>query len=320
MKKDTILIFQRPELYFFPYLKDIVFPPFGIPEKSLRYLIYKALHTVHSPLCHIFWGDWKKHIKGARQVIIFDYGYQAGMETYIKKINPSCQVYLFCWNTIDKNHNNYKLFTDKNAIFSTDINCCQKYHFQYNHMFYIREYYHPYSAKYQNRLFFLGADKGRAKYLAALKKELEKNGLDCDIRVVISSGRCPRDPSLAGIVTRTSLSYSEYCKKIQHSGILLDVNQKGQRALTMRVMETIYFSKKLITNNKDIVHYPFYNENNIYLLPKKASKISAESIQRFLERPFLPYPEEILSDFDFEHWKQQFSASNHPYGKSRCNT
>ena len=176
-------------------------------------------------------------------------------------------------------------------------------------MFYTRSYYQPYSAKDQNRLFFLGADKGRASYLAALKKKLEKSGLICDIRIVARSGRSFRNPSLAGIATKNSLSYEEYCKEIQHSGVLLDVNQKGQRALTMRVMEAIYYSKKLITTNQDIVHYPFYNENNIYLLPEKLSCISTKEIQNFLERPFLPYSEEILSYYDFEHWKGRFMCN-----------
>lgn len=308
MKKDTILIFQQPELYFFPHFKDIVFSPFGIPEKGFRYLIYKALYVLRIPLCSVFWGDWKKHIKEAKQVIIFDYGYQAGMEQYIKKVNPSCQVYLFIWNIIDKKHKNHKLFTDKNAIYSTDRGCCKTYHFKYNHMFYTRDYYKPYSAKYKNRLFFLGVDKGRTPYLSALKRKLEKSGLICDIRVVEKSNRYSRNPSLSGIVTKTSLSYEEYCREIRHSGVLLDINQKGQRALTMRVMEAIYFSKKLITNNVDIVHYPFYNENNIYLLPKKLSQISAEEIRSFLDKSFQPYTEEILSYYDFEHWKNCFKS------------
>ena len=140
-----------------------------------------------------------------------------------------------------------------------------------------------------------------------LKQKLEQSGLTCDIRVVVKSNHSFRDPSLAGIVTKNSLSYEEYCNKIQHSGVLLDVNQKGQRALTMRVMEAIYFSKKLITNNKDIVHYPFYHENNIYLLPEKLSRVSVKEIQDFIERPFLPYSEEILSYYDFEHWKDHFT-------------
>ena len=66
MKKDTILIFQQPELYFFPNLKDIVFPPFGVPQKSFRYLVYKALYLLRIPACSVFWGDWKKHIKRKR--------------------------------------------------------------------------------------------------------------------------------------------------------------------------------------------------------------------------------------------------------------
>ena len=318
MKKDTILIFQQPELYFFPNLKDIVFPPFGVPQKSFRYLVYKALYLLRIPACSVFWGDWKKHIKRAKQVIIFDYGYQAGMENYIRKVNPSCEVFLFIWNFIDRKHKNYKQFTDKNAIYSTDRGCCRAYHFKYNHMFYLRSCYQPYAAQFKSRLFFLGADKGRVMYLSALKRKLEKCGLDCDIRVVVKSGKYFKNPMLSGIVTKTPLCYQDYCKELKHSGVLLDINQKGQSALTMRVMEAIYFSKKLITNNQDIVHYNFYNESNIYLLPKKVSQISEEDIRRFLDKPFLPYPEEILSYYDFGHWKKQFSAkgSKAPHSSS----
>jgi hypothetical protein len=305
-QNDTILIFQKPELYFFPHFKDIVFSPFCIPEKSFRYLIYKLLYILKIPLCSVFWGDWKKHIKTAKKVIIFDYGYQSGMETYIKKINPSCQVFLFFWNIITKKQKNHKLFTDKNAIYSTDKGCCETYHFKYNHIFYTRDYYHPYSPEYKNRLFFLGADKGRAVLMHDLKKILEKSGLFCDIRIITKSRDKAYRKQVSDILTQTSLSYPSYCREILHSGVLLDINQEGQTALTMRVLESIYFSKKLITNNEDILHCNFYHENNIYLLPKQLSEISTEEITAFLKKPFVPYSEEILNYYDFEHWKNQF--------------
>ncbi len=304
---DTILIFQKPELYFFPHFKEIVFSPFGIPERSFRYLIYKALYILHIPLCSVFWGDWKKYIKTAKQVIIFDYGYQAGMETYIKKINPSCKVFLFFWNIITEKQKNHKLFTDKNAIYSTDKGCCKTYHFKYNHIFYTRDYYLPYTPEHKHQLFFLGADKGRAPYLQKLKKRLEAGGLTCDIRVTTQSKNKEYLHSLSDILTKDSLPYSAYCENIKRSGILLDINQKGQTALTMRVLESIYFSKKLITNNEDIIHYDFYDEHNILLLPKKLSALTPEKIKDFLEKPFHPYGEEILSHYDFEHWKRQFT-------------
>ena len=307
MPQDTIIIFQKPELYFFPHFKDIVFSPFGIPERSFRYLIYKALYILNIPFCSLFWGDWKKHLRTAKQVIIFDYGYQKGMETYIKKINPACKVYLFFWNIITEKQKNHKLFTDKNAIYSTDKGCCEKYHFHYNHIFYTRDYYLPYTPGKENRLFFLGVDKGRAVFIRELKKQLEKGGLTCDIRIITHSKDAAYKASLADVLTTASLPYPEYCKEIERSGVLLDINQQGQMALTMRVLESIYFSKKLITNNEDIVHYDFYNENNIFLLPKTPAEISPETIRAFVEKPFIPYSQDILAHYDFEHWKNNFN-------------
>ena len=306
MVRDTILIFQKPELYFFPHFREIVFSPFGIPEKSIRYLVYKLLYVLHIPCCSLFWGEWKKHLKTAKQVIIFDYGYQAGMETYIKKKNPSCQVYLFFWNIINEKQKNHKLFTDKNAIYSTDKDCCEKYHFKYNHIFYTRDYYRAYSSEYRNRLFFLGVDKGRAPYIHELKNILEKSGLVCDIRVITESKNKVYKNALSDVLTEKPLCYEEYCKELEHCGVLLDINQAGQRALTMRVMEAIYFSKKLITNNQDIICYDFYCDTNIFLLPKQLSELSTESLNVFIDKPFLPYSEEILEEYDFFHWQKQF--------------
>ncbi len=313
--QDTILIFQKPELYFFPHFQEIVFSPFGVPERSFRYLIYKFLYIFRIPCCSLFWGGWKKKLKTAKQVVIFDYGYQAGMETYIKKVNPSCKVFLFFWNIITEKQKNHKLFTDPGAIYSTDKGCCARYHFHYNHIFYPRDYYEPYTPKYQDRLFFLGADKGRVPYLHALKSVLEAGGLTCEICVLTDRKDREYRNAYSDILAENGLSYPAYLEKIRHCGVLLDVNQAGQEALTMRVMESIYLSKKLITNNRDIVNYDFYDEDNIYLLPETLSgdfsskalteRISGE-IRSFLERPFRPYPEEILARYDFEHWKRQF--------------
>ncbi len=309
IRGDTILIFQKPELYFFPHLKGIVFSPFGVPERSFRYLVYKVLYILKLPCCSIFWGEWKKHLKEAEQVIIFDYGYQAGMENYIKKVNPSCKVYLYFWNIINEKQKNHKLFTDKNAIYSTDKGCCEAYHLKYNHIFYTRDYYKPYSGMFQNHLFFLGMDKGRAQYIHALKGILERSGLVCDIRVVTKSKDSGYRRKYSDILINMPLQYSEYCEELERNGILLDINQKGQTALTMRVLESIYFSKKLITNNQDIVHYDFYHENNIFILPRNLSELSPEAIRAFLNQPFLPYSENILENYDFEHWKKQFSGA-----------
>ncbi len=306
-KKDTIMIFQQPELYFFPFYKDLVFAPFGIPEKSFRYLLYKGLYLLRIPLYTRFWGDWKNHLKEAGQVIIFDYGYQRGMETYIHKVNPDCKVSLFFWNIVNARQKNHKLFTDKSAIYSTDKGDCKTYGFRYQHMFYPREFYTPYNPDCGNRLFFIGQDKGRGPYILSLKKALEQAGIVCDIRLLSKSKGAAYRNSLRTILTDRSIPYEEYCRILSGCGILLDINQEGQTALTMRVMESVFFSKKLITNNQDIRSYPFYEENNIFLLPDDRTLPDPKDLARFLEAPFVPYSSEVLDSLSFQHWKDGFA-------------
>lgn len=308
-----IIIFQKPELYFFPRCGGQIFAPFCIPERSLRYLLYKFFYVLRLPWRSLFWGEWKKHVPEAGQIIIFDYGYQRGMETYIRRVNPRCRVVVFYWNRVGR-YNDVPLHTmNPKDLYSTDPADCRRYHMNYNHIFYPRGLYTPPAAAMKKRLFFLGADKGRAPYLLALKKAFEKEGLVCDIRML------PRKISrfrrkvrqryreqFAEILTGTPLSYPEYINQLSGCDVLLDINQAGQTALTMRVMEAVYLSKKLITSNRDIINYDFYDPRNIFLLPEDNALPSSEDIRLFLSQPFEPYSDEILEKYSFEHWLSGF--------------
>lgn len=224
----TILIFQHPELYFFPEYKNMVFSPFCVKEHGVLYWIYKAMYLAHIPGYSFFWGDWKKYLKTAKKVIIFDYGYQRGMETYIHTINPDCKVYLFYWNIITPKRINYKLFTDKEAIYSTDPADCEKYNFKYNNMFYCEKYYEPYRPCNKNKLFFLGVDKGRADLLLCLKAVFEESGVECDIRLLASGLNKKRRQELKNILTDKRLSYEEYLTQLRRCSLILDITQSGQ--------------------------------------------------------------------------------------------
>lgn len=303
----TILIFEKPEAYFFPHYKGSVFAPFGVPQPSLRYLLYKVMHLLRLPCCSMFWGHWKRSVRTAKRVILFDYGYQRGMERYIHHINPHCQVFLFFWNKVNRYNRMHLHFSDADAIFSTDPEDCRQYGLRYNHIFYPREYYVPHVRPAgQPKLFFMGADKGRAPYIAALKQVLTESGVACDIRVLSSA----KDPGylerFQEILTHTRLSYDEYLKLVKSCHVLLDINQAGQSALTMRVLESIYLSKKLITNNRDIPNYDFYDPDNILVLPESGLP-DAEEIRKFLLIPFRPYPDAVLDHYSFEHWLQGFT-------------
>ena len=307
---DTLLVFARPQDYFFPALTDMVYAPLSIPHRSMRYIIYKLLLLLHLPGTHLFWGGWTRHIKQAKRIILFDYGYERGMERYIHRVNPDCDVVLFNWNKIDHCHHVYQQFSDPDAIYSTDPGDCERFRFHYNSIFYTKQYRRDWQFK-NHHLFFIGQDKGRAAYLHEVKERLSQAGITCDIRLVGSPARTVSTDPTDTLYPAETLSYPRYLSAVDDCDILLDVNQPGQEALTMRVMESIFRSKKLITNNTSIRTYDFYNENNIFILPEHLSDLQETALWDFLQKPFQPYPESVLKYYDFEAWKERFFITDH---------
>lgn len=304
---DTILIYEKPKAYFFPRYQGMIFAPFSIPHISLRYVLYKIMYLLHLPGYSIFWGKWKKAVKNAKQVIIFDYGYQRGMEKYIKRVNPDCQVSLFFWNIVNPYNRKHLRFSIPDAIYSTDKEDCKKYHLKYQHIFY------PIEMHTQNvplpcghRMLFIGNDKQRTAYIVRISKSIEECNVECDIRIIRSSMEyVPYKEQYDPYMIRKRIPYQEYLSLFPNYDILLDVVQRGQAALTMRVMEAIFFSKKLITNNQHIREYSFYHPNNIFVLDEIESPTMAELLP-FLSAPFVPYPQEVLEEYSFTNFVQGF--------------
>lgn len=78
---------------------------------------------------------------------------------------------------------------------------------------------------------------------------------------------------------------------------VLDSPQDGQLGLTMRVLETLGAKKKLITTNKDIKNYDFYDEQNIYIYDKK---IDLNSV--FFNTDYKEIDKEIYHKYSLRSW------------------
>lgn len=66
-------------------------------------------------------------------------------------------------------------------------------------------------------------------------------------------------------------------------------------------MECIFFGKKLITNNDDVVHYDFYNENNVFLLNQR----DLAELPQFMSTEFL-LDKDVTSRYTKEYWMESF--------------
>ena len=97
-----------------------------------------------------------------------------------------------------------------------------------------------------------------------------------------------------------SISPAEINKGYSDSLCILDVEHQAQRGLTMRTIEMIGMQKKLITTNKGIGKYDFYNEDNICIIDKDEPLVPHE----FWTREYKPLESDILKKYSLRAFVQ----------------
>ena len=136
--------------------------------------------------------------------------------------------------------------------------------------------------------FFCGLPKDRANELENLRVLLEQNGLTCDFII-------PRAP-------KEKVTYPEYLKRADRSRCIIDIAQSGQLGLTRRPLEALFYKKKLITNNPDLVKYDFYNKENIFIFGRDKES----NLNEFVRSPFTEIPKAIYQHYDINSWLQNY--------------
>ncbi len=301
---NAVLVYEKPKALFFPLLKN-VYSPFAGPVGSPKYYFYRAVNTVGAQAGSFYWGEWKDGKKDADLFVLFDYGYQRGMETLLHKKYPGKKVVLFCWNKIDETHQSYRKFSDPNTIYSTDQNDCREYGLRFQTIFYPTELIHPYGGE-KKHILFVGADKGRAALIRQLEKPLQNAGLTSEFLILPDKTSVSSDGA-----NRLSkpLSYKEYLKRTDQADILLDIVQPHQTGLTLRVMEAVFRSKKLITNNPVVKSIEGFPKEDLLFIQDDPRAIDERAVVSFVNEPFVPYPKELIEYYSYEAWLSRFQEN-----------
>lgn len=84
------------------------------------------------------------------------------------------------------------------------------------------------------------------------------------------------------------------------SRCVLDSAQEGQVGLTIRVLEALGAKKKLITTNKDVIHYDFFQPENIYVYD---GTIDLENV--FFKKEYKQINEEIYKKYSLRSWLKE---------------
>lgn len=110
--------------------------------------------------------------------------------------------------------------------------------------------------------------------------------------------REPEDLKCSSIFTKQKLSQNQIQEKIEDSEIILDVLRDNQNGLSFRIFDALALDKKVITTNKSITEYDFYNPNNILVIDKEKAEIP----DYFLNTQYQKIPDNIYNKYTLKNW------------------
>ena len=286
---DTIILRITNSHYFFKYLRKYRVSSCYVSNFTIIHKLIRKISSAFNMPCKFIFGDWKFKVREVKRFIIFDYGYDKLITRYIKNINPNCVIHFFAFNTMsDSDIVGIKNDTNIDYIWSFDTKNVDEYGLRYaSPMFTINLYEEPNNVP-NKEVVFLGAAKNREIMISNIQNEIQKIGVATNFHVIKDS--------------KDYIEYDDYLEMIRKSSCILDITKEGQTGLTLRFMEALFLSKKIITNNVAVMSFPFYNSQNIFIIGVDP----IDNLKGFLESDYRPIGNDILTYYDFDSWVQRF--------------
>lgn len=185
--------------------------------------------------------------------------------------------------------------------YSWDFLDCEKYSLRYMRPFFDYKLL-PTCKNFEYDVCFIGSDKGRYKMIRYLQDVVSRMNKSCYFLITA-------DYSFLRFIHAyysRPISYDAYLKIVASSRCIIDLVQKGQTGTTTRVMEALFSGKKLITNNKYLRNYDFYNSKNIFILGED----DVDGLGAFIEEDFEPVKMSILQEYTTSSWLYYFLEDN----------
>ena len=285
------------------YRKDIVNIDGSYKSKLLRG--FRWLHLKSNLDSKKWWVKFKvKNISiqniNSNTIILFDSPVWINNINYIKEKYDKINIVFWYWNIVKDPEKVYSLKKYCDAVFIFDKNEAFKYNIKYHPQFYWR--YNPNKKKIKYDIVFIGRNKGRLKTLESIFLELKQNDLNPFFYVVKDT---QKDFSSIIDLQNNNLQYDKVLDLIYESKAILEVNKEFQDGLTLRALESLFFEKKLITNNKDLINYDFYCAENIVIFKDNVGINS-----NFIDNKFIPINDDIKQTYTFDHWLKTLSKYN----------
>lgn len=228
----------------------------------------------------------------------FQYSKRITFLKWFRKNYPKVKLYLWNWDTLKESSDIERLKSIYNKIVTFDEEDSKKFELEY----FVQAFSKKLVDKYKNikgkGVSFIGNDKGRLKFLEEIAQKLSGINIEYNFYVLKDKKIKYSEKSiLKDSLYSKLLSYNELLEKTANSEIVIDLVKDGQTGFPLRVMESVFMGKKIITTNKRIKNFEFYNPNNILVI-EKVEDINKE----FFEKPYEAIDEKILENYTLQSW------------------
>lgn len=258
----------------------------GIIDNSIR----NKLSKTGIPFQAVWYNKELKNVK-KENIVIYETLITADFVKWIRKNNPDKRI-VFLYLNIVKMSIDPESLKQNAEVYTWDKQDAQKYGLKmYKGTYWAKKV--PKLQKKKYDVLFIGRDKGRFEELRELEHRLNDMGLVTYFHIVADR---PYQKEKDGYRYKNIISYQQLLELTLQSRAVLDMVQAGQVGYTLRTMESIFYGIKLVTNNKSIQGYDFYEKENIFILGEEDIGL----MKAFLDKPLKPVDRKILQSYTFE--------------------
>lgn len=272
--------------------------------KSKNFRILRKIHLIIGIKSHLWIDlmlkDYSIKDNKNTTLIIFDSPIWIMNIKYIRNKYKNVKIVFWFWNIVKNKYINKIEIIRKNvdSINTFDDRDALKFNFIHNPQFYWILHNKESDIKYD--VLFVGKNKNRIELLEKIYIKLTSLGLKCYFYILEDSNS---DYSTIFKLYSKALTYSEVLNLISQSTSILDVNQNNQSGLTLRVLESLFLKKKLLTNNMNIISYDFFKKNNIQIIED-----DLDIDVSFFFKCYEKVDNEIIEKYTFDRWIEKLSG------------
>lgn len=227
------------------------------------------------------------------------------------KNNQSKAVFVvYMWDSLQNKKNAIDLLPHFDLKHSFDKTDCQNkaFDFRFRPLFFLDAYQKINTVKPEIDLLFVGTvHSDRYKLLKEIVKKCTELEKKVDFFMFFQNKKLFHARKIIDRTFRTAkksefqftpLRKEELIQKVMNSKVILDIQHPNQKGLTMRTIEMIGAKKKIITTNKEIIKYDFYNANNIFYLDRNNMTLDA----LFFKTAYQELDEVTYHKYSIEGW------------------